>query len=97
MGERWLTQEEVAARLRCSTVTIKRLRLSGQLAYSPGRPVLISETALEAYVGQITVLCEQKPKSPKHEPHQLSPEDADARAWAVKAVLRVKLGKPRRR
>ncbi|ESX21412.1 helix-turn-helix domain-containing protein [Mesorhizobium sp. LSJC264A00] len=42
-----LTQDEVAKRLRCSTQKVKRLRISGQMAYIPGRPVLIEEADLK--------------------------------------------------
>ncbi|KAA3447129.1 DNA-binding protein [Mesorhizobium sp. SARCC-RB16n] len=45
-----LTQEEVAERLRCSVAKVKRLRFTGQLAYLPGRPVLIEEADLEKYL-----------------------------------------------
>lgn len=42
-----LTAAEAAERLRCSPLRIKRLRLSGQLACMPTRPVLIPETAVK--------------------------------------------------
>lgn len=50
-----LLESEVAERLRCSTRTIKRLRLSGKLAHVPGRPVLIDEADLNAYIDSIRV------------------------------------------
>ncbi|MER9166212.1 helix-turn-helix domain-containing protein [Mesorhizobium australicum] len=62
---RLLTQEEVAALLRCSTSKVKRLRLSGQLAYLPGRPVMIEETDLEKYLE--SVKRKVLPPSPKKE------------------------------
>ncbi len=45
-----LTEFEVAERLRCSTAKVKRLRLSGKLAYLKGRPVLIPEPDLLNFI-----------------------------------------------
>jgi Helix-turn-helix domain len=45
-----LREWEVAEILRGSTSKVKRLRLSGQLAYIPGRPVLIDEADVIAYL-----------------------------------------------
>lgn len=44
------TEKEVADKLRCSTSKVKRLRLDGKLAYLPGRPVMIRESDLSAYI-----------------------------------------------
>jgi hypothetical protein len=44
-----LTMEEAAVIFECSTSTIKRLRLSGQIPYLPGRPVLIERSDLEVH------------------------------------------------
>jgi hypothetical protein len=43
-------QEEVAAMLGKSVATIYRLRLAGALAFIPGRPVTITDAALQAYL-----------------------------------------------
>lgn len=48
-----LTEAEVAERLRCSKSKVKRLRLGGKLAYLPGRPVLIDEADLAAYLNSV--------------------------------------------
>jgi excisionase family DNA binding protein len=48
-----LTEADVAARLHCSREKVKRLRLSGKLAYLKGRPVLVKEEDLDAYVESI--------------------------------------------
>lgn len=48
-----LTEAEVAERLRCSRSKVKRLRLSGCLAYLPGRPVLVDEADLAAYLDSV--------------------------------------------
>lgn len=45
-----LLESEAAARLRCSTSAVKRLRLSGKLIYLPGRPVKIDTEDIDAYV-----------------------------------------------
>ncbi|MGA0594099.1 helix-turn-helix domain-containing protein [Enterovirga sp. CN4-39] len=47
---RLLLQKEVAERLGCSETTVARLRFEGKLAYIPGRPVLINEADLQAYL-----------------------------------------------
>ncbi|MBZ9706120.1 helix-turn-helix domain-containing protein [Mesorhizobium sp. ESP7-2] len=58
-----LTQDEVAERLRCSTSKVKRLRISGSLAYIPGRPVMIEETDLDAYKERVK--CQALPRTSK--------------------------------
>lgn len=50
MTSKMLTEIEVAEALRCSASKVKRLRLSGRLAYLPGRPVLVREEDLAAYL-----------------------------------------------
>jgi excisionase family DNA binding protein len=56
-----LLEREAAERLRVSTTTIKRLRLSGQLAYIPGKPVRIEESELTAYIARQRVPATQQP------------------------------------
>jgi hypothetical protein len=46
----FLTEREVADRLRCSLPKVKRLRLTGKLTYLPGRPPLVDEEDLAAYI-----------------------------------------------
>lgn len=45
-----LTQNEVAALLRCSVSKIERLRRDGSMPFLPGRPVLIEMADVLAYV-----------------------------------------------
>ena len=45
-----LIEPEVAEILRCSPATVARLRKAGKLPYIPGRPVLIDEADLLAYI-----------------------------------------------
>lgn len=45
-----MTEDEVAAVLRCNVAKIRRLRLTGRLTYLPGRPVLIDRKDLETFV-----------------------------------------------
>lgn len=45
-----LTETEAATVLKCSTTTVKRLRRSGRLTYVVGRPVLIDEADLQAFI-----------------------------------------------
>jgi hypothetical protein len=83
-----LFEWEVAERLRCSTSKVKRLRLSGQLAYIPGRPLLISEADLLAYLERA-----RRKEIEKRGPEPGSPEAeakmvADARGWAQRKALK---------
>ena len=70
-----LLQWEVAQRLRCSTSKVKRLRLSGELAYLPGRPILIDEADVEAYLEGVR----QRERKRNRE----TTEDAAARAFTI--------------
>ena len=45
-----LSEQEVADFLRCSRSKVKRLRLDRELNYIPGRPVLIDQADLFAYI-----------------------------------------------
>lgn len=56
-----LTQAEAAAALRKSEKAVYRLRLSGQLAYIPGRPVTITEAAINDYLAR-TESCRDRTK-----------------------------------
>jgi hypothetical protein len=46
----YLTEKEVAERMRWTLSKVKRLRLTGKLPYVPGRPPMIDEADLEAYL-----------------------------------------------
>ncbi|MBY2969514.1 helix-turn-helix domain-containing protein [Rhizobium leguminosarum] len=84
MTGRFLTEPEVADILRCSTSKVKRLRLAGRLPYLQGRPVLIAEADLNAFIATRMRSTEQAP--PKCEPNHAE-QAADARKWALQAVL----------
>ncbi|MBY2913976.1 helix-turn-helix domain-containing protein [Rhizobium leguminosarum] len=89
MTGRFLTELEVADILRCSTSKVKRLRLAGRLPYLPGRPVLIAETDLDAFVAAATRATASRAAgqgAPK-EGHNPTEPAADARKWALQAVL----------
>lgn len=45
-----LTETEAAAMLGCSTSKVNRLRRTGKLTYVVGRPVLIDEADLQAFI-----------------------------------------------
>jgi hypothetical protein len=47
-----LTEAEVAERLRCAKSKVKRLRVTGALTYIPGRPPLIDEQDLIAFISK---------------------------------------------
>jgi len=60
-----LTDEEVAARLRCKPKTVQRLRLTGKLPYLPHRPPMVDAADLDAYVErEKRRRAEPVPKSP---------------------------------
>ncbi|WP_396998890.1 helix-turn-helix domain-containing protein [Ochrobactrum sp. S1502_03] len=75
-----LVQQEVAELLGCSCSTVQRLRLTGRLEYMPGRPILITEKAVQDYLAQKQADKEQLEKLRKRE---LSP-----RGWALMAAFR---------
>lgn len=80
-----LTENEVAARLRCSASKVKRLRLDGKLAYFKGRPVLIDEADVDAYLESLRIRAEQKAaiSAPKEKPKAMreSPAARAMRVW----------------
>lgn len=45
-----LTLDQAAARLRCTVAKVQRLCLDGDLTFLPGRPLLVLEEALNAYI-----------------------------------------------
>jgi hypothetical protein len=49
-AHRFLTDEEVAERLRCTVRGVRRLRLLGRLRYVPGRPPQVDGVDLDAYI-----------------------------------------------
>ena len=88
MTNRFFTEPEVAEILRCSTSKVKRLRLGGRLSYLPGRPLLISEADLNAFIAAETRAA--TPPAPIEEPPAKTTQEqqiADARKWAQQAVL----------
>jgi excisionase family DNA binding protein len=47
-----VTQDEFAKLLRCSTQTIRRLRLAGEIAYLPGRPVKFRQEDIDRWLAR---------------------------------------------
>ena len=84
---RLLLQKEVAERLRCSEVKVKRLRMSGQLAYIPGRPLMVREADLEAYIEGAAIKKQRREKPVEPRQKSKAELEAEARAWAAQAVL----------
>lgn len=80
-----LTEAEVADLLRCSREKIKRLRLSGQIRYISGRPVLIDEEDLKAFVEAQKIASAETPERRASKNLDRSPEAA--RKWAIEQVL----------
>jgi excisionase family DNA binding protein len=77
-----LLEREVAEIMRCSASTIKRLRLKGLLAYKPGRPVLISEDDVDAYIERTRVPAVVKPPAA-----EVKVESADANSGAMAEAI----------
>jgi hypothetical protein len=82
----FLTEREVADRLRCSLPKVKRLRLTGKLAYLPGRPPLVDEEDLAAYIALAKRSSEPPPPPTPEEARAKLAEDA--REWARMAWLK---------
>lgn len=76
-----LLESEAAEILRCSREKVKRLRLSGRLAYLPGRPVLIDEKDLIEFISQQKAKL-TPPVTPTH-----TETVAEARRWAMRKKL----------
>jgi hypothetical protein len=93
-----LDEKEAAALLRCSPSKIKKLRLSGRLAFIPSRPVMIDEADLLAFIER-----EKRPARPPESPapqrSETAPLSADAAALAARrareAWLKLKFSKRR--
>jgi hypothetical protein len=85
----FLTEREVADRLRCSLPKVKRLRLTGKLTYLPGRPPLVDEEDLAAYIA-LAKRSSEPPPSPTPEEARAKLA-ADAREWARMAWLKEKM------
>jgi len=60
----YLTETEVAERLRCSNAKVKRLRLSGRLPFIKGRPVLIDEVDLLTFIASMKEGAIAQPAAP---------------------------------
>lgn len=79
-----LTEQEAADRLRCKPSKVKRLRITGKLAYLPGRPPLIRLADLEIYIEQELKRTAPDPAENARQTHQ------DIRRRAVAKFLRTK-------
>jgi len=79
-----LLEAEVAEILRCDRQKVKRLRLAGTLPYLPGRPVLIDEVDLLAYIDSAKQAAVAKTGKVAGSSDKAT---EDARQWAMKAVL----------
>lgn len=96
MTDRYFTEPEVAEILRCSTSKIKRLRFAGKLPYITGRPVLIAETDLGDFIETRKRVAAAKAEKRNPQPVDADTPQArrqrneDARAWALKTVLKPK-------
>ncbi|UXS23129.1 helix-turn-helix domain-containing protein [Agrobacterium tumefaciens] len=94
MTSRLMLENEVAELLRCSKQKVQRLRLAGKLPYIPGRPVVIAQADVEAYLERMKC---RHPSSDKKATATGTPSGAktdaqSARAWALKTTLLQKRG-----
>jgi len=90
----FLTEREVADRLRCSLPKVKRLRLTGKLTYLPGRPPLVDEEDLESYIA----FAKRSSQPPPPTPEEASAKGiADARQRARMTWLQKQMRREGRR
>jgi len=82
-----MTEEEVARYLGQSWGSVKRLRLSGQLPYLPGRPPMCRKEDVSAFVERKIVRA-APPKPRGEQPRTQAEINADARAWALRVRMR---------
>ncbi len=84
-----LTQNQVAARLRCSLSKVAALRRTGLLKYLPGRPVLIDDADLDRYIEQ------SKRSGPMHDAQALDTEwPSRERAGQISSAARKRGAEP---
>jgi len=84
---RLLTEEEAATILRRSIGAVKRLRLSGMLAYIPGRPPMIDSADLEDCIARMKVWGASR-SSPARTSEEREKMVENARAWALKQKMK---------
>lgn len=86
-GKRLLTEAEAAKILRRSVGAVKRLRLSGMLAYVSGRPPMIDPADLEDCISRMKVRGGRRSgPPPTSEERERMVENA--RAWALKQKMK---------
>jgi excisionase family DNA binding protein len=78
-----LLQSEAAEFLGCSEQKVKRLRLSGRLPYIPGRPVLLDEADLVAFLEEERLSRERREEARRPKPRP----PMDPAKWARIAIL----------
>lgn len=81
-----LLEAEVAEILGCSRQKVKRLRLNGRLTYIPGRPVLIDEADLSAFMEEERIAKERRDEARRPKP-KAPPTREQARKWAQIQIL----------
>jgi len=87
-----LTETDVARMLRCSIEKVRKLRRDGLLAFTPGRPVMIVETDLLAFLDAIKVRARATPLAPLAVEENNDAADTEAaRARARKAWIKRRL------
>lgn len=79
----FLLQTEASEFLGCSEQKVKRLRLSGRLPYIPGRPVLLDEVDLVAFLEEERLSRERREEAKR--PRARPPMDPVK--WARIAIL----------
>lgn len=82
-----LTQQEVAAILKCSISKIVRLRRDGRIAFLPGRPVKFLETDLQQFIDDENRRKQAEADAKKPRPLTREELTEHARLWALNAVL----------
>jgi excisionase family DNA binding protein len=88
-----LTQDEVAAILRCQPNTVARLRRAGKLPYIAMRPVKIRSEDLDRWIAKNTLRAREGVRAgrvaPEKHPAQKAHEEATR--LATKAIMRQRI------
>lgn len=87
-GPQLMSELEVAEVLRCSSTKIKRLRLSGEISYLPGPPVLIAREDLDAFIERRKIKATAEVAAKGAEESRES-----ARAWAIRQKFKRRKGR----
>lgn len=94
MVSKLLTDEDMAALLRCSVSKVRKLRYVGRIAFIPGKPPLVREKDFEAFLEVERRLSPPSsgtylpPAAPKEPPTEMEKAVARARrTWLLRKAI----------